>query len=106
MIVEQRTYTLRPGTTGAYFALYEREGLAAQREHLGEMLGYYSTEIGHVNQVVHLWRYDSFEDRLARRKALIADERWKTYLEKMLPMLLDQDAKILLPAPFFTLPDR
>ena len=53
MIVEMRTYTLVPGTTGTYFELYEREGLAAQREHLGEMLGYYATEVGHVNQVVH-----------------------------------------------------
>jgi hypothetical protein len=106
MIVEMRTYTLVPGTTAAYFALYEREGLATQREHLGDMLGYYATEIGHVNEVVHLWQYASFEDRLQRRNALKADPRWHAYLAKMLPMLLDQNAKIMLPAPFFTLPAR
>jgi hypothetical protein len=104
VIVEMRTYTLVPGTTAAYFTLYEREGLATQREHLGEMLGYYSTEIGHANQIVHLWRYPSFEERLRRRDALKSDPRWQAYLVKMLPMLVDQDSKILLPAPFFALP--
>lgn len=106
MIVEMRTYTLVPGTTGTYFELYEREGLATQREHLGEMLGYYATEVGHVNQVVHMWQYPSFEERMTRRNALKADPRWKAYLVKMLPMLLDQDSKILLPAPFFALSPR
>jgi hypothetical protein len=104
MIVEQRTYTLVPGSIGAYFELYEREGLATQREHLGNMLGYYATEVGHVNSIVHMWRYESFEDRAARRAALGSDPRWKAYLVKMLPMLLDQESKILVPAPFFSLP--
>jgi hypothetical protein len=103
-IVEMRTYTLVPGATPRYFALYEAEGLATQREHLGEMFGYYAAEVGHVNTVVHLWRYASFEDRQRRRNALKADPRWQAYLVKMLPLLLDQVSQILVPAPFFTLP--
>jgi hypothetical protein len=103
-IVEMRTYTLVPGKTAAYFALYESEGLETQRLHLGEMLGYYAVEIGHANSVVHLWRYPSFEERTRRRGALKADPRWQAYLVKMLPMLVDQDVKLMLPAPFFKLP--
>ncbi|MBD5633330.1 MAG: NIPSNAP family protein [Candidatus Eremiobacteraeota bacterium] len=106
MIVEMRTYTLVPGKTAAYFALYESEGLATQREHLGDMLGYYSTEFGHVNTVVHMWQYPSFEERARRRDALKVDPRWLAYLAKMLPMLVDQESKILMPAPFFELPER
>jgi hypothetical protein len=101
MIVEMRTYTLVPGKTAAYFALYEAEGLATQREHLGDMMGYYATEIGHANSIVHMWRYESFEDRTKRRDGLKADPRWQAYLERMLPMLVDQHVKILTPAPFF-----
>ena len=106
MIVEMRTYTLVPGGIATYFDLYAREGLATQREHLGEMLGYYSTEIGSVNQVVHMWQYPSFEERMQRRDALKADPAWKAYVAKMLPLLVDQESKILLPAPFFALPAR
>lgn len=100
-IVEMRTYKIVPGKIPDYFALYEREGMAVQESHLGRMLGYYATEIGPVNEVVHLWRYADLNDRSARRDRLKADARWQAYLVKMLPLLLAQDARILLPAPFF-----
>ena len=34
---------------------------------LGRLIGYFQTEIGDLNHVVHLWAYDSLEDRAARR---------------------------------------
>lgn len=40
---------------------------------LGRLLGYFITEIGELNAVVHLWGYDSFEER-ARRRAALAGE--------------------------------
>jgi hypothetical protein len=102
MIVEMREYTLHAGKVPEYFALYENEGLEIQRRILGRMVGYYSSEVGPaVNQVVHLWAYDSFEDRLERRKALAADPGWKAYVSKMRPMLAAQTNRILTPAPFF-----
>ena len=102
MIVEMREYTLQAGKVPEYLALYEREGLAIQREILGHMVGYYSTEVGSaVNEVVHLWAYESFEDRLARRRRLAADPGWQAYLQKMRPMLVEQRNRILNPAGFF-----
>ena len=106
MIVEMREYTLVPGKVPAYFKLYEAEGMAIQREILGRNLGYYSTEVGpSINQVVHLWAYDSFEDRVARRKSLGADTGWQAYVQKVRPMILAQTNRILTPAPFMTTPD-
>jgi hypothetical protein len=102
VIVEMREYTLRAGTVPEYFKLYEREGLAIQREVLGHMVGYYATEVGPaVNQVVHLWAYESFEDRTERRARLAAHPGWQAYLEKMRPMLVAQCNRLLRPAPFF-----
>lgn len=100
MIVELRTYTFAPGQLGPFLALYEAEGLAVQRRVLGRMLGYYTTEAGMLNQVVHLWGYDSFEDRLARRAALGQDPGWRAYLAKALPMMQTQESKVLLPTGF------
>lgn len=101
MIVEMREYTLVPGKVPEYFKLYEAEGMAIQREILGRNLGYYSTEIGpSLNMVVHLWAYDSFEDRAARRKQLQAHSGWQAYVQKMRPLLLAQTSRILNPAPF------
>ncbi|HEX3830646.1 MAG TPA: NIPSNAP family protein [Solirubrobacteraceae bacterium] len=106
MIVEMREYTLVPGKVPEYFKLYEAEGMAIQREILGRNLGYYSTEIGpSLNQVVHLWAYESFDDRLARRKQLQADPGWQAYVQKMRPMLVAQTSRILNPAPFMNTQD-
>lgn len=97
-----REYTLRAGTVAEYLQLYEREGLPIQREILGHMVGYYTTEVGPaVNQVVHLWAYESFEDRQQRRARLAADPGWRSYLQKMRPMLVEQRNRLMSPAPFF-----
>lgn len=100
MIVEMRTYTLHPGMAAGYLKLYEAEGLATQTRILGRLVGYYSTEIGNVNQVVHLWGYDSFEERTKRRAALFADPVWLAYIPKVREMIVTQESKILNPAPF------
>ena len=67
MIVEMRTYTLALGATGRYFKLYGEKGLAVQKRILGHLVGYYSVEVGPLNQVVHLWAYDSLDERAKRR---------------------------------------
>lgn len=100
MIVEERIYTLHVGTLPEYLNLYEQEGMAIQRRILGNMLGYFTCEIGTQNQVVHLWGYESFEDRAERRVLLFRDEGWKAYFAKIRPLIVHQENKLLTPAPF------
>jgi hypothetical protein len=83
MIVDMRTYTLRPGGLQPYLQLYRRLGFPVHREYVGEPIGYYSSEIGALNQVVHLWGYDSLGDREAKRAALEKDPRWIGYRKAM-----------------------
>jgi hypothetical protein len=101
VIVEMREYTLHAGKVPEYLQLYEREGLAIQRELLGQLVGYYATEIGGVNQVVHLWGYESFEDRAERRERLAAHPGWQAYVQKIRPMITEQRNRIMKPASFF-----
>lgn len=100
MIVEMRTYVLHPGQQGAFLAQMEREGIAIERRILGRMLGFYTSEIGTLNQVVHLWGYEDFEDRERRRAQLAADPGWQAFVPKVLPMIRDMENRILKPAPF------
>ena len=100
MIVEERIYTLEVGTVPQYVRLYEQEGLAIQEPILGHLVGYYWTELGPLNQIVHLWGYQDLEDRRERRGRLVADERWQAYVDKVRPFLITQENKILIPAPF------
>ncbi len=100
MIVEERTYTLEVGKVPEYLRLYEEEGLAIQTRILPRMVGYFSTELGTLNQVVHLWAYEDFEERTRKRAELVADEDWQAYVAKVRPLILHQENRILIPAPF------
>ncbi len=104
MIVEMRTYTFQIGAVPQFMKIYEAEGMAIQKRILGHMVGWYYTEVGALNRVVHLWGYESFEDRLKRRAALGADPGWQAYLAKIKPLLVAQESQILMPAPFAPVP--
>jgi len=101
MIVEMRTYTLAAGKTAEFLKIYQSEGMAIQLPILGTMVGYYSTEIGPLNQIVHMWGYKDLEDRRKRRAKLAAHKSWPGVVAKVRPLILTQESKILIPAPFF-----
>lgn len=101
MLVEMRTYTAHPGKWREYLRLYETEGLAVQKRILGRMVGYYTTEFGELNQIVHLWAYEDLNERARRRAALMQDAQWLAYVARMLPLLQHQECKILTPTGFF-----
>jgi hypothetical protein len=100
MIVEERIYTCHPGKARRYIEMYEAEGLAIQRPILGNLIGYFTSDIGPLNQVIHLWAYESMEDRATRRARLTSNPAWLAYSAKVQPLVLTQENKILVPAPF------
>jgi hypothetical protein len=101
MYVEERMYTLQVGKAPEYFKHYETEGMAVQLRHLPHMVGYYVTEVGPQNLVIHLWAYDDLNQRERCRGALSADPGWQAYLPKIRPLILTQETRILKAAPFF-----
>lgn len=97
MIVEERIYTLRIGAVPAYRALYLAEGYEVQKAILGNLIGYYFTDVGTQNQIVHLWGYDSYEDREQRRSRLFEDPDWLAYIRKAAPFIERQENRIMKP---------
>jgi hypothetical protein len=105
MIIDHRTYAVKPGRLNDYLKLYEAEAYPLQLKHLGRNVGWYvSNDIGPLSQVVHMWAYDSLADREARRNALAADPAWGAFLAKAMPLLDSMENKILRPTSFFTQP--
>ena len=64
MVYEERIYTIRPGKMAEYLRNYEELGLPIQLEVIGNLIGFFRTEVGGLNKVVHIWGYDSLDDRL------------------------------------------
>ena len=103
MFVEIRTYRLRNGTVPAYLAAVA-EGIAIQRRHLGALVGYYSSEIGPINQIVHIWAFASLDDREARRARLNADPEWIAFLPRIRDLIEEAESEIMKPAAFSPAP--
>src|SRR3546814_19826911 len=53
MLLDIRTYRVKPGRLKAHFEVYEKYGKPAQTRHLGQPLVYLSTETGEPNEHVH-----------------------------------------------------
>ena len=100
MIYEMRTYRMKVGAVPAYLKLVADEGIEVQKGHLGQLVGYFSSEIGPLNEIVHVWAYADLADRFERRARLSADPRWQEFLPKIQALIDTMDSKILLPAAF------
>lgn len=98
MIYDHRTYTCRAGTIRKQMDLYVQQGFQAQCRHLGRPVLYAGTDVGDVNSYVHVWAYESAEDRSRKRAAMQADPDWQNYLRLSgeAGYLLTQENKILV----------
>lgn len=100
MILEQRIYQLKPGALHEFIKTYEAEGLQIQRDTLGDLVGYFTTEIGELNRIVQIWRFPSFEERQRRRAQLSAMPEWRALLGKIGPLIVAQQSELLTATSF------
>ncbi len=100
MFYEIRTYRLKNGAIPGYLKVVGEEGIAIQKSHLGNLVGYFSSEIGPINEIVHIWAYESLDDRQARRARLAADPAWQAFLPKIRDLIVTAENKIMTPAAF------
>jgi len=89
-VYELRTYSLVPQKVGEFMKL-SNEKFHLRTQH-SVLLGYWTTELGGLNQVVHLWEYGSLSERAGVRAKLGGDPEWQAeYFQKILPWLQHQD---------------
>ena len=100
MIVEQRDYHVYTGKLPELVRLYEEQGIALQEEHLGNLIGWFTVDVGALSTVVSLWGYASAAEREERRKRLQGDERWQAFLARIQPLIHTQQNRILVPVSF------
>jgi len=101
MFVEERIYTFHPGKLPEYLRLYTEEGMAIQTRYLPAMVGYYTSEIGTLNLLIHMWGYEDLKQRSELRAKMQADPSWQAYVKKIQPLIQHQESRILNPTPFF-----
>jgi hypothetical protein len=66
-LYELRTYTLRVGAMAEAVKLYQELGFPALQKggQDKKLVGYFQSDTGTINQLVHLWKFDDDADRRA-----------------------------------------
>uniref|UniRef100_A0A8D3DVP5 Nipsnap homolog 3A (C. elegans) n=1 Tax=Scophthalmus maximus TaxID=52904 RepID=A0A8D3DVP5_SCOMX len=96
---EFRTYCIHPDQNSAFLKL-TNEKIRLRTAH-SELIGYWTVEYGGLNQVFHIWKYDSYSQRAAVRAALGRDPSWiSEYISKALPMMSSQDNEVTYAVPW------
>jgi hypothetical protein len=101
MIVEERVYTFKVGRAKEWLDYYEEHAWEIQQRYLGRCIGFFQTEIGTLNQVVHLWAYDSLAHRESARAAMAKDPGWHKFIAgNPKDAIVNQETRIMLPVSF------
>jgi hypothetical protein len=96
MLYELRTYTVRPGTLGEMVKAAGTVARDIRGNDFGKLEGYWSTEIGPLNQVMHLWSFSDFAERARLRAELAKNPRWTgEYIPLIRPLMLRQEIRLL-----------
>jgi hypothetical protein len=97
MIYEQRTYDIHPQHFSAYLVLFETLGMSVRGSgQYGQLIGFWSTESGPLNRVVHIWAYENLEQRRQARAALMQNKAWsEDFLPKAMPMVARMESALL-----------
>jgi hypothetical protein len=96
MIYELRTYTCKQGMIGDVVKAASTVSRDIRKDDYGKLEGYWFTEIGPLNQVMHLWSYKDLNERARLRAELAKHSRWVSeYTPLIHPHLVRQDVRLL-----------
>ena len=99
-IYELRTYEVIVGKMAEVIELYRTEGYPAIERHPKRLVGYFTGDIGAMNQLGHLWKFEDDADRRAFWRGIFGDPEFMAFAAKLRPLLLSQENKLLLNAPW------
>ena len=92
---EMRTYILKPGSAPAMAERWAE--YLPGRQKLSPLVGAYTSDLGALNQWVHIWAYSSLDQRMEVRNKAKADGIWPPPGDSP---VIHQETKIMLAAPF------
>jgi hypothetical protein len=97
-LYELRTYSLYVGKLAEVLELYRKEGWPAVSRHAeGRLVGYFVGDVGAMNQIVHLWKFEDDAERRRFWEAVLADG---AFVKKLRPLIRSQENKLLRAAPW------
>ncbi len=92
MIYEMRTYDLKPRSLPE--VLKRWTDALPKRLELSPLAAFWYTEIGPLNQIIHVWPYKDLEERKRIRAAAVATRKWPPVTAEF---ILNMQSDIMVP---------
>ncbi len=99
-LYELRTYTLQVGALNDVVKLYNNEGWPALEKYQDKIVGYFTGDIGALNQLIHLWKFEDDADRRRHWAAVYEDADFMAFARKLRPMIQLQENKLMFESPW------
>ena len=97
-----RTYDIAMGKTPEYMAAVREIALPVRESYGIKLAGWYYTDVGALNRVVHIWAYRDYAHFEEAREAFRTDERWVSdYVPRVKGIVLRQENQLMLASDFF-----
>lgn len=102
VIFEKRTYSVTVGQMPEVMRLYTTLGWPAIEAggFARNCVGYFVSDTGELHHLVHLWRFESDEDRRQFWKRLFEDADFIAFAKQLRPLVKTQVNQLLLAAPW------
>ncbi len=94
-IVDLRTYTIRLRGMAEFLDVFDRLAMPVQLKYLGAPLGMFTSAVGPLNQVVHLWGFGDMGQFEARHAARDRDPDWPAYLQASAHLITAQENQLI-----------
>lgn len=100
MIHEFRRYRIKIGMVPKYVAAFEEIALPAIQKHV-RLLAFWTSDIGDLNYVFHLWEFENLHHRTECYAAMRAEPRYcEEFMPVALPLVEEMHSTILNPTEF------
>lgn len=101
-LYELRTYTLYVGKMAEAVKLYGELGYPALEKggQSKKLVGYFQSDVGTINQLVHLWKFDDDADRRRHWASVFSNADFMAFAGKLRPLIMTQEVKLLTAAPW------
>jgi hypothetical protein len=94
-IVDLRVYTIRLRKMAEFIEVFDRLAMPVQLKYLGAPLGMFSSAVGPLNQVIHLWGFDDMGEFERRHAARDQDPDWPAYLRASANLITAQENSLI-----------
>ncbi len=101
-LYELRTYTLYVGKLDEVVKHYQELGWPAMQKggYDKKLVGYFTMDVGALNKLVHLWKFDDDADRRNHWDRLFKDDDFMAFAKKIRPLILTQENQLMHEAPW------